>query len=50
MGATALDQLMDGLNGKATTPVIHTPFVFLTKQNMSDPTISQFIYKTSCSD
>ena len=49
MGATALQQLVDGLNGKPTTPVIHTPFVFLTKANMKDPSISQFIYKTSCS-
>ncbi len=49
MGATALQQLVDGLEGKPTTKVIHTPFVFLTKANMKDPDISQYIYKTSCS-
>lgn len=48
MGADALDQLVDGLNGKPTTPRIHTPFVFLTKDNMNDPKVSQYIYKTSC--
>ena len=48
MGAEALDQLVGGLNGKPTTPVIHTPFVFLTKENMNDPAVSQYIYKTSC--
>lgn len=49
MGADALDQLVDGLEGKPTTPRIHTPFVFLTKDNMKDPAVAQYIYKTSCS-
>ena len=48
MGIDAMDQAVNALQGKATTPTIRTPFVFLTKENMSDPSISQFIYKTAC--
>jgi ribose transport system substrate-binding protein len=48
MGRLAIDQAVDALTGQATTPAIATPFVFLTKDNMNDPNISKYIYKTSC--
>jgi len=48
MGKLALDQLVAALDGKPTTPLINTPFVFLTKDNVSDPAVNKFVYKTSC--
>lgn len=48
MGAKAVEQAVDAITGKPTQPEIHTPFVFLTKDNMDDPSVSKFIYKTDC--
>jgi len=48
MGKIAMQQMVKSMNGKSTTPVVHTPFVYLTKDNMNDSSINQFIYKTSC--
>lgn len=48
MGKLALDQLVAALDGKPTRPLINTPFVFLTKDNASDPAVNKFVYKTSC--
>ena len=48
MGKLALGQLVAALDGKPTTPLIQTPFVFLTKDNVNDPAVNQFVYKTSC--
>jgi ribose transport system substrate-binding protein len=48
MGKIAMQQMVKSMNGQSTTPVVNTPFVYLTKDNMSDPSINQFIYKTSC--
>jgi ribose transport system substrate-binding protein len=48
MGAKAIQQAVNALSDKPTEPEIHTPFVFLTKDNMDDPSVSKFIYKTDC--
>ncbi len=45
MGALAIQQAVDALQGKTTTPTIKTPFVFLTKDTMNDPNISKYIYQ-----
>jgi ribose transport system substrate-binding protein len=45
MGVFAIDQAMNALQGKSTTPTIKTPFVFLTKSSMNDPAVSKFIYQ-----
>lgn len=46
MGKEAMQQMVAELKGKATKPVINTPFVFLTKESMSDPDVSKYIYKS----
>lgn len=48
MGKQAIQQMAAALKGQSTTPLIHTPFVFLTKDNLNDPAVNQYIYKTSC--
>jgi ribose transport system substrate-binding protein len=48
MGQIAMEQLVRYIKGEPTTPVIHTPIVFLTKSDMNDPNINKYIYKTSC--
>jgi len=48
MGKIAMQQMVKSMNGQSTTPVVNTPFVYLTKDNMNDPSINKFIYKTSC--
>jgi ribose transport system substrate-binding protein len=45
MGVLAIQQAVDALQGKPTTPTIKTPFVFLTKDTMNDPNISKYIYQ-----
>ena len=41
-------QAVNALNGKSTTKKIGTGFVVVTKQNMNDPNVSKFLYKSSC--
>lgn len=48
MGKIAMQQMVKTLHGQPAESVIHTPFVFLTKDNMNDPNVNKFIYKTSC--
>jgi ribose transport system substrate-binding protein len=48
MGRQAMQQMVKAIRGATTTPVIHTPFVFLTKDNVDDPEVNKYIYKTSC--
>ncbi len=45
IGRLAVQQAVDALQGKSTTPTIKTPFVFLTKDTMNDPNISKYIYQ-----
>ncbi|MFI6390037.1 ABC transporter substrate-binding protein [Nonomuraea sp. NPDC050540] len=49
MGRDAVEQAVAALEGRATTSAISTPFVVLTKDNMAQPGIAKFIYKTTCS-
>jgi len=48
IGADGVDQAVNALNGKPTTKKIGTGFVVVTKQNLNDPNVSQFLYKSSC--
>ncbi|MFI6928106.1 ABC transporter substrate-binding protein [Nonomuraea spiralis] len=48
MGVDAVTQAVAALKGEATTPKISTPFVVLTKDNMTQPDVAKFIYKTTC--
>jgi ribose transport system substrate-binding protein len=48
IGADGVDQAVNALNGKSTTKKIGTGFVVVTKQNMNDPNVSKFLYKSSC--
>ncbi|MEU6997426.1 ABC transporter substrate-binding protein [Nonomuraea sp. NPDC046570] len=48
MGVDAVDQAVAALKGESTTAKISTPFVVLTKDNMAQPDIAKFIYKTTC--
>ena len=45
MGVMSVDQALNALQGKPTTPIIKTPFVFLTKSSMNDPEVSKYIYQ-----
>jgi ribose transport system substrate-binding protein len=48
IGADGVDQALNALNGKSVTKKIGTGFVVITKQNMNDPNVSKFLYKSSC--
>jgi ribose transport system substrate-binding protein len=48
IGADGVDQAVAALDGKPTTKKIGTGFVVVTKQNMTTPSVSQFLYKASC--
>lgn len=46
MGKIAMQQMVKALKGAPTTPLIHTPFVFLTKDNMNSPDVNKYVYKS----
>ena len=48
MGSIAMQQAVAALSGRPTIPVITTHFVLLTRDNMNDPGVAKFIYKTTC--
>jgi ribose transport system substrate-binding protein len=48
MGKIAMQQAVAALSGRSTTPSIKTPVVFLTRDNMRDRGIAEFVYKTTC--
>ena len=48
IGADGVDQALNALDGKPATKKIGTGFVVVTKQNMNDPNVSKFLYKSSC--
>lgn len=48
MGKEAMQQMVAALKGQQTKKVINTPFVFLTKDTVNDPSVNKYIYKTSC--
>jgi ribose transport system substrate-binding protein len=48
IGTNAVDQALDALTGKATTPKIGTKFTIITSANLSSAASQAAIYKTSC--
>jgi ribose transport system substrate-binding protein len=48
IGADGVDQAVAALDGKPTTKKIGTGFVVVSKQNMTTPSVSQYLYKSSC--
>ena len=48
MGRLAMQQAVNAMTGRPVIPVINTHFVFLTRDNMRDPDVAKFIYRTSC--
>jgi ABC-type sugar transport system substrate-binding protein len=48
IGRDGVDQLVDALDGKPTTPQIGTTMVAITKANMNDPSVSKYFYQQNC--
>jgi ribose transport system substrate-binding protein len=48
IGTDAVDQAIDALTGKPTTPKIGTKFTIITSSNLSSAASQAAIYKTSC--
>jgi ribose transport system substrate-binding protein len=48
IGTDAVDQAVDALTGKPTTPKIGTKFTIITTSNLSSAASQAAIYKTSC--
>jgi len=48
IGTDAVDQAVDALTGKMTTPKIGTKFTIITTSNLSSAASQAAIYKTSC--
>jgi ribose transport system substrate-binding protein len=48
-GQDGVDQAVNALTGKTVTPQIGTPLVAITQQNMTDPSVSKYVYVSSCS-
>jgi ribose transport system substrate-binding protein len=48
IGLDGVQQAVAALNGQPVTPTIATPSTVITKDNMTDPTVSKYIYKASC--
>ncbi|HWG00543.1 MAG TPA: ABC transporter substrate-binding protein [Trebonia sp.] len=47
-GQDGVEQAVNALTGKPVTANIGTPLVAITPQNMNQPSIKKFIYKSSC--
>jgi ABC-type sugar transport system substrate-binding protein len=47
-GKYAVDQAMNALTGKQVTKNILTPLVAITKSNMNSPSVTPYVYKSSC--
>lgn len=48
IGTQGVDQALAAIQGKPVTAQIGTPMVAITKQNMTDPNVSKYFYKSSC--
>ncbi len=48
IGLQGVQQAVMALNGVATTPNIQTESIVVTKDNMTDPNVSKYIYKSDC--
>ncbi len=47
-GMVGVEQALNSLQGKSVQANIPSPTVAITKANMNDPNVKQFIYKSSC--
>ena len=47
-GADAVEQGLDAIEGKTVTANIATPLIAITKSNMNESSISQYVYASSC--
>ncbi|MGW1874465.1 ABC transporter substrate-binding protein [Streptomyces sp. NPDC001975] len=48
IGRQAVDQLADAFEGKSVSKSIGTDMVAITKDNMADPSVSKYFYKSQC--
>ncbi|MFI9272989.1 ABC transporter substrate-binding protein [Kitasatospora sp. NPDC052896] len=48
IGQQAVEQLNNALTGKPVTATIQTDLASITRDNLNDPSIAQFLYKASC--
>ncbi|MGW7237663.1 ABC transporter substrate-binding protein [Streptomyces sp. NPDC054804] len=48
IGRQAVDQLADSFEGKSVSKTIGTNMVAITKDNMNDPSVSKYFYKSQC--
>lgn len=48
IGVQGVEQAMKSLNGESVTASIATESLVVTKDNMADPEVSKYIYKSSC--
>ena len=48
IGLQGVEQALAAINGKSVTKEIQTDSLVVTKDNMSDPEVSKYIYKSSC--
>ncbi len=49
IGIDGIQQAVNALNGQPVTASIATPSIVITKDNINDPAVSKYIYKSSCS-
>ena len=48
IGLQGVQQAVAALNGQPVTPSIETESLVVTKDNMADPDVSKYIYKSNC--
>jgi len=48
IGVQGIQQAVAALNGVATTPEIQTESIVVTADNMADPEVAKYIYKSDC--
>jgi len=48
IGVQGVQQAVAALNGQTVTPTISTESLVVTKDNMNDPAVSKYIYKSAC--
>jgi len=48
IGLDGVQQAVNAINGQPVTATIATPSIVITKDNMNDPAVSKFIYKSNC--
>lgn len=48
IGFEGVQQAVNAINGQPVTASIATPSIVITKDNMNDPAVSKYIYKSNC--